>query len=176
MPDSTIAMNTAQAPMLDPSAQLEQVARLADDFSQTPGGLMPLLHAVQNGLGHVPAAAVPLIAKVMNLSNAEVHGVISFYDHFRSEPPGRHQMQICQAEACRACGGEALMQAAERMLGCAVHETRADQAVSLAPVYCLGLCASSPAMQIDAKLHGRMDEARLHSLIAGLGLLDKEQA
>ncbi|MBV8125818.1 MAG: formate dehydrogenase subunit gamma [Burkholderiaceae bacterium] len=169
-------MDTAQASMPLSSSQMEQLNLLVDGHRQMPGGLLPLLHAVQERFGHVPPSAVPVMAQAMNLSCAEVHGVISFYSHFRTQALGRHLVQICQAEACRACGAEALMQSAERMLGCAAHETRADQAVSLEPVYCLGLCASSPALQLDAKLHGRVDEAQLRRLMAGLNLLNEEQA
>ena len=128
------------------------------------GALLPLLHAVQDALGHVPAAAVPLIAQGLNLSRAEVHGVITYYHFFRSEAPGRHVVQVCRAEACQACGAEELMAEAERILGCKAHETRADGAVTLEPVYCLGLCASSPAIQVDERLHARMTPERLQRL------------
>ncbi len=152
------------------------VARAIEAHRHEPGGLLPLLHAVQDAVGHIPAETVPAIAQAMNLSRAEVHGVVTFYHHFRSQPPGRHVVQVCQAEACQACGGEALMRAAERALGCAVHETRADGQVTLEPVYCLGLCASSPAIQIDERLHGRVDVARLHRLVNALNQQVEEQA
>lgn len=132
------------------------------------GALLPLLHAIQERLGHVPPEAVPLLAEHLNLSRAEVHGVISYYHFFRSTPPGRHVVQICGAEACQARGAESLMAHAEKALGCAAHETRADGAVTLEPVYCLGLCASSPAIQIDDKLHARMTPARFDQLTEGL--------
>jgi formate dehydrogenase subunit gamma len=152
-----------------------EVARAIEAHRHEPGGLLPLLHAVQDAVGHIPAEAVPTIAQAMNLSRAEVHGVITFYHHFRSQPPGRHVVQVCQAEACQACGGEALMRAAERALGCAAHETRADGLVTLEPVYCLGLCAASPAIQIDDRLHGRVDVAKLHRLVNVLNQHTEEQ-
>lgn len=132
------------------------------------GALLPLLHAIQERLGHVPPAAVPLLAEHLNLSRAEVHGVISYYHFFRSTPPGRHVVQVCRAEACQSRGADALLAHAEQVLGCAAHQTRADGAVTLEPVYCLGLCASSPALQIDERMHGRMTPARLDQLLAQL--------
>jgi formate dehydrogenase subunit gamma len=109
-----------------------------------------VLHAIQREFGHVPDAAVPRVADGLNLSRAEVHGVIGFYHHFRREPPGRHLLRLCRAEACQAAGGEALAEQAKRTLGCGFHETSADGAISLEPVYCLGHCAAAPALMIDA--------------------------
>ena len=146
------------------------VRRAIDDHGLQPGGLLPILHAVQDELGHIPPDTVPAIAEALNLSRAEVHGVVSYYHYFRSAPPGRHLVQVCRAEACQACGAEELLAHAERRLACARHQTRADAAVSLEPVYCLGLCASSPAIQIDGRLHARMTPARLDSLVADLGI------
>lgn len=130
-----------------------------------PGGLLPLLHAVQEAMGYIPSEAVPEIAQAMNLSRAEVHGVITYYHHFRSSPPGKHVVQVCQAEACKACGGDALMAQAELALGCTSHSTRADGAVTLEPVYCLGLCASSPAIQINDRVHARVSADKLQRLL-----------
>ncbi len=120
------------------------------------GALLPILHDVQDALGHIPADAVPAIAKGLNLSRAEVHGVVTYYHHFRSEPAGRTVVQVCRAESCQACGADALMAHAEKVLGCASHHTRADGAYTLEPVYCLGMCAMSPAIMVDDKLHARM--------------------
>ncbi len=153
--DITIAMSAA-------------VRRALDRHAQQPGALLPVLHAIHDELGHIPSDGVPLIAAALNLSRAEVHGVVSYYPHFRSEPPGRHIVQVCRAEACQACGAEALLEHAERVLGCARHHTRADGAVTLEPVYCLGLCASSPAMRIDDRLHARLTPERLEPLLAAL--------
>ena len=145
-----------------------QVATLVAQHRQQPGGLLPLLHAVQDALGHVPPNAVPAIAAGFNLSRAEVHGVVSYYHFFRAAAPGRQVVQVCRAEACQACGGEALLAQAEALLGCSVDSTRADGAVTLASVYCLGLCASSPALQIGDRLHARVTPQRLQQLVAGL--------
>lgn len=144
------------------------VQQAAARYQDTPGGLMPALHAVQAALGHVPPAAVPLLAEAFNLSRAEVHGVVSYYHFFRSTPPGRHVVQVCRAEACQACGAEELLSHAEQRLGCAPHGTRADGAVTLEPVYCLGLCASSPAVQINDRLHARVTPAQFDRLVAAL--------
>jgi formate dehydrogenase subunit gamma len=133
-----------------------------------PGALLPLLHAVQDALGHVPPEVVPQIAQALNLSRAEVHGVITYYHFFRSTPPGRHVVQVCRAEACQACGADDLLAQAEQILGCAAHSTRADGAVTLEPVYCLGLCASSPAVQINERVHARVTPARLQGLVKQL--------
>ena len=142
----------------------DTLAPLIAAHRDEPGALLPLLHAIQDQLGHVPDAAVPDIAQALNLSRAEVHGVITYSHFFRRQPPGRHVVQVCRAEACQACGAEALLQQAERILGCPSHGTRADGAVTLEPVYCLGLCASSPAIQIDDRLHARVTPARLQAL------------
>lgn len=139
-----------------------------------PGGLLPLLHAVQDALGHVPAESVPAIAQALNLSRAEVHGVLSYYHFFRSQPPGRHVVQVCQAEACKACGADALMAQAEALLGCDRHSTRTDGAVTLEPVYCLGLCASSPAVQVDARRVARATPDKLRQLMHTLGVTTNE--
>lgn len=150
-----------------PSAKTTVQAVLARHRDE-PGALLPVLHGIQDALGHVPPEYVADIAQALNLSRAEVHGVITYYHFFRSAPPGRHVVQVCRAEACQSCGAEALLAEAERLLGCAAHSTRADGAVTLEPVYCLGLCASSPAIQIDDRLHARMTPERLKSLTSAL--------
>jgi formate dehydrogenase subunit gamma len=146
------------------------VTQLVETHRGEPGALLPLLHAVQDTFGHVPVDAVPVIAKGLNLSRAEVHGVITYYHFFRQKPPGRHVVQVCRAEACQACGADALLAHAEKALGCKAHETRADGAVTLEPVYCLGLCASSPAIQVDDRLHGRMTVEKLENIAERLGV------
>ena len=138
-----------------------------------PGALLPILHEVQDALGHIPREVVPQIAEALNLSRAEVHGVVTYYHHFRAEAPGRHVVQVCRAEACQAMGADALLAHVERALGCHTHgghgSTSADAEFTLNPVYCLGLCASSPAVVIDDKLYARMTPARFDQLIAKLG-------
>ncbi len=148
------------------SLDLDSVRALADRHALQPGGLLPALHALQDSLGYVPEAALPVVAQAFNLSRAEVHGVVSYYHHFRRTPPGRHVLEVCRAEACQSMGGEALLEHAKRSLGCDVHETSADGACSLEAVYCLGLCASSPAIAIDEKPRARMTAASLDKLIA----------
>jgi formate dehydrogenase subunit gamma len=134
-----------------------------------PGALLPILHDVQDALGYIPADSVPAIAKALNLSRAEVHGVITYYHHFRSKPAGRIVVQVCRAESCKACGADALMAHAEKLLGCASHHTRADGAVTLEPVFCLGLCASSPAIMVGDKLFARVTPDKLERVVASLG-------
>ena len=151
------------------TASTDAVRQALAQHMQEPGALLPVLHAVQDALGHVPADAVPAIAEALNLSRAEVHGVITYYHFFRNAPPGRHVLQVCRAEACQSCGAEELLAHAERTLGCERHHTRADGALTLEPVYCLGLCASSPAMQVDGRLQGRATPAQLDALAASLG-------
>jgi len=148
---------------------LRELRRIAAAHQHTPGGLLPALHAVQDALRHVPDEAVPVLAEVFNLSRAEVHGVVTYYHHFRREPPGRHLVEICRAEACQACGADELWARAEALLGCRGAATRADGAVTLQPVYCLGLCASSPALRIDDRLHARVGPERLADLLAPIG-------
>jgi formate dehydrogenase subunit gamma len=127
---------------------------------------LPVLHAIQDAIGYVPPDAVPHIAHALNLSRAEVHGVLTFYHHFRSAPPGRQVVQLCRAEACQAMGGEALAARIKAWLGIDFHQTSADGAVSLEPVYCLGNCACSPAVMIDGTLHGRVTPERFEQLVS----------
>ena len=131
-----------------------------------PGALMPILHDIQAALGFIPADAVPRIAVALNLSRAEVHGVITYYHFFRDKPAGRHVVEVCRAESCKSVGGDALMAHAEQVLGCESHHTRPDGAVTLLPVYCLGLCAMSPNIMIDDKPYGRMSFAKLDRIAA----------
>ena len=132
------------------------------------GALLPVLHAIQDALGYIPAEATPLIAKGLNLSRAEVHGVISFYSHFRTTPPGKHILQICRAESCQAMGSAALEQHAKAVLGIDYHQTTADGAITLEPVYCLGNCACSPSIRIGDEVQGRLDNTQLDELLTDL--------
>ena len=144
------------------------VQTVLDRLHALPGALLPILHGIQEELGYVPPAAVPMIASALNLSRAEVHGVITFYHDFRDTPAGRHQIHICRAESCQAVGAEALIAHAEQKLGVTFHQTTADGQVTLEPIYCLGNCALSPAITIDRQVHGRMSPARFDALLAGL--------
>ncbi len=132
------------------------------------GPLLPILHDVQAEWGMIPDAAQPVIAAALNISRAELHGVISFYHDFRDHPAGRHVLRLCRAEACQAMGGAALGDAAKAALGIDWHGTTADGAVTLEPVFCLGLCACAPAAQVDGQLVGRVDAARLTALLDGM--------
>jgi NADH:ubiquinone oxidoreductase subunit E len=149
---------------LDASTR-ERIDFIVAQHSARPGPLLEVLHEVQRSLGHVPQAAVARIAQGLNLSRAEVHGVVSFYHHFRSTPPGRHVLQVCRAESCQAVQGDALAAHAEHRLGIAFGETTPDGAVSLEAVYCLGNCACSPAIMLDDQPHGRVTPARLDALL-----------
>lgn len=131
-----------------------------------PGALLPILHGVQDALGYVPADAVPEIAGALNLSRAEVHGVVSYYHYFRDQPAARHLVQVCRAEACQAMGAEALLAHAELRLGCAAHGHSPGGDVAVEPAYCLGLCALSPAIDIDGQRHARVTPERFDALLA----------
>lgn len=144
------------------AAVLEVTTRLR----QMPGALLPVLHGVQQALGYIPPDAVPLIARELNLSRADVHGVISFYHYFRSKPPGRRVVHLCRAESCQAMGGATLEKHVKQRLGADFHETTADGAYTLEPVYCLGNCACSPAMLVDGELVGRLTPARFDAWLA----------
>jgi len=145
-----------------------ELSALLDAHRDRPGALLPVLHAVQGALGHIPPAAVPIIARALNLSRAEVHGVIGFYRHFRSRAPGRHVVQVCRAEACQAVGALELEAHARRALGCGFHATSADGSVTLEPVYCLGNCACGPSLRVDDEIVGRVDARRFDELLAEL--------
>ena len=147
-------------------AQRDAVRRGLLRHKARPGPLLEVLHEVQAELGHIPPGAIPLIADELNLSRAEVHGVITFYHHFRSKPAGRHTLQVCRAESCQAVGGEALAQHAVKRLGIQFHETTRDGAFSLEPVYCLGNCACSPAVMVDGDVYGRVSPERLDEIVA----------
>ncbi|NSY41103.1 formate dehydrogenase subunit gamma [Leisingera sp. ANG59] len=133
------------------------------------GALLPILHALQDAYGQIPQFATPLIADALNISKAEVHGVISFYHDFREVPAGRHVVKICRAEACQAVGGNALAEATLARLGIEWNGTTRNGAVTVEPVYCLGLCACGPAAMVDGKVLGRVDEARMETLLAEAG-------
>jgi len=149
-----------------PTEELETVRRIVADMKNRPGPLIAVLHAVQAALGYVPAAAVPIVAEALNLSRAEVHGVVTFYHFFRETPPGKHTVHICRAEACQSMGANALVAHAKRRLGVDFHETTRDGVFSLEPVFCLGNCALSLAAMIDGQLYGRVTPERFDQLVA----------
>ena len=154
-----------------PGANLDQIieAALARHAGE-PGNLLPILHAIQDAIGHVPAAAVPRLAEALQRSRAEIHGVLHFYSHLRERPAGDTVVEICRAEACQAMGAERLAEHARQRLGCDFHHTTADGRATLEPVYCLGLCAQSPAIAINGPPHVRVSPARLDHLLAEQGV------
>jgi len=151
------------------SVQQATLTAILDKLKDTPGGLLPILHAVQDAFGFVPETAVPVIAKALNLSRADVHGVLSFYHYFRETPPGRHVIHLCRAEACQSMGARRLEAHAKTRLGVDFHETSRDGGFTLEPVYCLGNCAASPAMMIDGTLYGRVTPERFDRVVADRG-------
>jgi formate dehydrogenase subunit gamma len=146
----------------------EAVISIAESLKERPGPLMLILHRIQEEFGHIPRESVPLIASVLNLSRAEVHGVVSFYHDFKAEPAGLNLIQLCRAESCQAVGAAALEEHAKRRLGVDFKETTADGRFTLEPVYCLGLCACSPAMMVNGTPHGKVDSRRFDDVVAAL--------
>jgi formate dehydrogenase subunit gamma len=141
------------------------IRALAEPQAGRPGALLPILHAIQDRFGHVPDAAIPVVANVLNLSRADVHGVVTFYHFFRRHPAGRHTLYLCRAEACQSMGARELEKHVRNRLGVDFHETTADGRFSLEPVYCLGNCACSPAVMIDEDVYGRVTPARMDELL-----------
>jgi formate dehydrogenase subunit gamma len=151
-------------------AAIENTARtIAAEYGNRPDALIEILHAVQAALGYVPEPVVPTLADALNLSRAEVHGVVTFYHDFRREPGGRHVLKMCRAEACQAMGGEALVARAEDRLGIACGSTSADGRITLEPIYCLGLCATAPSAMLDGQLVGRLTVPKLDALLKDAG-------
>lgn len=154
--------------MIDRATWTQVVERVLINMRTMPGGLLPILRAIQDEVGYIPPEAVPVIADGLNLSRAEVHGVISFYHDFRSEPAGRHVVHVCRAESCQSLGAEALLAHACERLGVGVHGTSADGAVTLEPIYCLGNCALSPAIMVDRQIYGRVSRERMGTILEAL--------
>jgi formate dehydrogenase subunit gamma len=152
-----------------PAPSEDAIAMVIAEHLHLEGPLLPILHALQEAFGHVPQAALPIIANALNISRAEVHGVVTFYHDFRAAPAGRHVLKICRAEACQSVGGTALAEAALARLGIDWHGTTADGAVTVEPVFCLGLCACGPSVMLDDRVHGRVDAARLGDILEGVG-------
>jgi formate dehydrogenase subunit gamma len=140
-------------------------AEIIAERAKQEGATLPILHALQRAFGFVPQDAVPMIALTLNLTRAEVHGVVSFYHDFRHEPAGRHVVKLCRAEACQAMGADDLHQHAKDRLRVGWGETTTDGRITLEPVYCLGLCACSPSAMVDGKVYGGLDNKKLDALI-----------
>ncbi|WHO73891.1 formate dehydrogenase subunit gamma [Rhizobium sp. BT03] len=130
------------------------------------GPLLPILHEVQDEFGYIPQEAVPVIAEELNLSRAEVHGVVTFYHDYRDHPAGRHVLKLCRAEACQSMGGDAVAERVKTLLGIDFHQTTLDGSVTLEPVYCLGLCACAPSAMLDGEVYGRVDDQMAAELVA----------
>lgn len=149
----------------DEQAIVAQVQDILAAHNCMEGPLLPILHAIQAAFGYIPEVALPVIAKNLNISRAEVHGVMTFYHDFREAPAGRHVVKLCRAEACQAMGADRVAAHAQKALGIDWHETTKDGAVTLEPVFCLGLCACGPAALVDGRVVGRVDEARFDALL-----------
>lgn len=145
--------------------QATKIAAHIEQHKNRPGALLPLLHAIQDDVGYVPEEAYLPISKALALSVAEVHGVVTFYHHFRRHPAGKHVLQVCRAESCQAMGSEKLEAHIKATLGIDYHQTTKDGAITLEPVYCLGNCACSPAVMLDDEVYGRMDAEKVAALI-----------
>ena len=144
----------------DPNVAQEHI----DALKHLPGATLPILNALQSEFGYIDDAAIPLIADALNLSRAEVVGVAHFYQDYRHEPPGRHTVKVCRAEACQSMGCDGLVEHVEASMGVTMGKTTADGAFTLEDVFCLGNCALSPSMMVDGRLYGRVSPARFDSI------------
>ena len=147
---------------------LSRVEAIVERHASRPGATLPILHDIQHELCYIPDEAIAAVAAGLNLSRAEIYGVVTFYADFRRTPPGRHVVQVCRGEACQAVGGRELESHACRTLGCEFHATSPDGSVSLEPVYCLGNCACSPAVRVGDEVYGRMDSRQFDELLEQL--------
>jgi formate dehydrogenase subunit gamma len=154
---------------MDYAETRQTMAAILADHEGLEGPLLPILHATQAQFGYIPSETVQIIADRLNITRAEVHGVITFYHDYRDAPAGKHVVKICRAEACQAVGANALSERAFEKLGVDWHGTTANGNVTLEPVYCLGLCACGPAAMVDGKVVGRVDAAKLDKLLAEAG-------
>ncbi|MCK8781264.1 formate dehydrogenase subunit gamma [Rhizobium sp. NTR19] len=144
----------------------ERSLEIIRELKHLEGPMLPILHAIQDEFGYVPEEVKPVIASELNLSRAEVHGVVTFYHDFRHEPAGRHVLKLCRAEACQSMGSDQLADRVKQLLGIDFHQTTLDGAVTLEPVFCLGLCACAPAAMLDDEVYGRVDEHCLSEMMA----------
>ena len=153
--------------MPDEMLHLPLIRGVLDEHKDTAGALLPILHAIQEGIGYVPDVAIAEIAHALNLTQAEVRGVISFYHDFRTSEPAKHILRLCLAESCQSRGAKQLAAQVREHLGLDDHGTSEDGQISLRPVYCLGACACSPALELDGQLHARVTPERLQQLVEG---------
>jgi len=152
-----------------PAFDADKVREIVVAHRYMPGAMLPILHALQEAYGYIDMLTEPIIADVLNVTRAEVHGVVTFYHDFRRKPTGEHTLKLCRAEACQSAGGETLAARAESELGVVSGETTEDGRVTLEAIYCLGLCAVAPAAMIDGRVVGRLDAKRLDDLLAETG-------
>ena len=152
-----------------PAPTEEEVRAIVAAQLHLDGPLLPILHDLQRNFGHVPRMALQIVADALNITRAEVHGVMSFYHDFREVPAGHHVVKICRAEACQAMGADALAARTLEKLGTAWHGTTVNGAVTVEPVYCLGLCACAPAAMVDDRVVGRVDDAKMDQLLTEAG-------
>jgi len=148
------------------AAELTKITAHIEAHQNVSGGLLPLMHAIQDDIGYIPEEIYPQVSKAMALSVAEVHGFVSFYHHFRTHPAGKHVLQVCRAESCQAMGSEKLEADIKAKLGVDYHETTADGEITLLPVYCLGNCACSPAVMLDEEVYGRVDMDAVEEMVS----------
>jgi formate dehydrogenase subunit gamma len=149
-----------------PQDLVPRTQAVIDELARLEGPLLPILHAIQEEFGYVPSESLPVIAAALNISRAEAHGVATFYHDYRKAPAGRHVLKLCQAEACQSMGSDKVAAMVKQALGIGFHETSADGAVTLEPVYCLGLCACAPAAMLDGEVIGRVDAAAVEEIVA----------
>ena len=147
-----------------------RTAAVVNELKGLEGPLLPILHGIQDEFGYVPGESLPVIADLLNLSRAEVHGVVTFYHDYRNHPAGRHVLKLCRAEACQSMGGDAIAARLQQLLGIGFHDTTKDGSVTLEPVYCLGLCASAPSAMLDGEVIGRLDAEKLEEIAAEVRL------
>lgn len=157
------------APVTAPPEVLAAVRRAVEHHRVDEGPLIEILHDLQHELGHVPRSAVPALAQALNLSPADVYGVVTFYKDFREEPAGRRTVRICRAEACQSRGSDELVDRATTALGIDFGATTSDGGTTLEQVFCFGNCALGPAVEVDGRLYGRVDPARLDALMSAGG-------
>jgi formate dehydrogenase subunit gamma len=153
------------------STEIEsRTATVVNDLKGLEGPLLPILHGIQDEFGYVPGESLPVIADLLNLSRAEVHGVATFYHDYRKHPAGRHVLKLCRAEACQSMGGDEIAAKMQQLLGIGFHETTKDGSVTLEPVYCLGLCACAPSAMLDGEVIGRLDAEKVEEIAAEVRL------
>ena len=140
------------------------VMPIIERWKEEEGPLLPILNGILREFGHVPREVLPVIAEALNLSRAEVYGVVSFYHDYRENPPGRHVLKLCRAEACQSMGGDTVAERLQDLLGVKFGETAADGSVTLEEVYCLGLCACAPSAMLNGEVIGRLDEEAVEEI------------